>query len=164
LENEFLERLHDRRRIRQQEEKKRKFRLLTIGGTLITAASLATELFVGGVIKPFDAGYLFTSDDVTISRLDGDYHSKSYSVRDSQGFVNNFSFDELESIEPDVHGGYTYLPEELLPNGSHLGIKRVEDNPVKAVMNGAAIMTFIGGGTFVRYAYNEQKDAGKSRR
>lgn len=164
MEDEVLERLRDNRFNRQQERKRKKFRLFTIGGTLFTAATLAAELFAGANVKPLDVGYLFTSDDVTITNVSDDYNSKYYTVRGSNGFVNNFSFAELEKAEPNVNNGYTYLSDKYLLNGSNLGIKRVENNPVKTVLNGMALMTFIGGGIFVGHSFNEQRNASERRR
>lgn len=164
MENETLERLRENRFNRYQERKRKRFRLFTIGGTLITAATLAAELFAGASVKPLDVGYLFTSDDVTISNVSDDYNSKYYTVRDSNGIVNNFSFAELERAEPNVNNGYTYLSDKYLPNGASLGIRRVENNPVKTVLDGTALMTFIGGGIFVGYSFNEQRNASERRR
>ena len=156
--SERVEYLRKKRNERRERERIKKLKLYTFSGSLIVASSLAAQLFCGDLIKPLDAGYLFTSDDVTITNEGDDYHTKEYTVRDSSGFINKFTFDELEQIEPEVNGGYTYIPEEYMQSNSRLGIKRVENNPVREVFNGVALASFIGGVSLTAYGIKEQNN------
>ena len=134
------------------EAKKAKFKLLTIGGTLITTAAIAFEIFGAPLIRPKDAGYFFTSDNVTVTQGNpDDYMTKSYSVVDSSGNHLTFTFNDLEEIEPNVNPGYTFLNQnnyENLPEDSNLGIQRDEDNSNKTVYHVVGFSSaFAGLGT-----------------
>ncbi len=119
------------------ENEKRKLKFVTLGGTLITTVALALELFAGGLIKPNDAGYYFTSDKVTMSQEDPeDYTSKNYTVYFGDGRAKTFTFEDLERIEPNINGGYTFVSSNMLPEGEDLGIQRVETNPDRQLFNG----------------------------
>ncbi len=157
----------ERQRIREErkrEEKRRKLKLKTFGGTLVIAASIATELFGTNLVKPLDAGYFFSSDDVKVTQSGDDYRSKNYEVRDVNGNTMHFTFDTLEQIEPNVHGGYTSVPSEYLPNGSHLNIQRTENNPVKAVIQGGALLAFLSGGMLTGESIYEQSEMKEDKR
>lgn len=132
------------------EEKKRKIKLFTLGGTLITASALVAELVLGALAKPTDVKYYFNSDNVSITQLDSeDYTTKIYNAVDNQGLFNTFTFENLEEIEPHEHGGYTSIPGEYLPEKSSLGIRREENNPIRVTCNLAAFGTLLAGATVV---------------
>lgn len=149
---------------RRKKEKMRHLKLNTLSGTLIMSASIALQLFVANLAKPLDARYYFTSDDVNVTQLGDDYTDKKYEVRDSNGRLINFTFEELESIEPEVHGGYTSIPDEYLKENSHLSVRREEDNPVKSVINGTALAAFLTGGVMTSTSVYKQSQMKEERR
>lgn len=135
-----------RRKMGNFQREKKKFAYVSLGGTLITSVAIALELFAGHLIKPKDAGYWFTSDDVSLSQeVPEDYSTKSYMVSFDDGSSKIFSFEDLDKIEPNVQRGYTYISSDNLPEGTNLGIQRVEVNPDRQIFNGVMFGAAIAG-------------------
>ncbi|MBR3897866.1 MAG: hypothetical protein IKJ43_01120 [Bacilli bacterium] len=150
--NDSYNRLQDtyRQKIDDLENRKKRIKFFSLGGTLIATGALVAELIAGVVAKPEDVRYYFSSNDASVEQeVPGDYTSKSYTVKDNQGLFTTFTFNELETIEPNVNPGYTYAPDEYLHEGSSIGVRREEINPVKVRCNMAAFGTLIGGGAMV---------------
>lgn len=144
-----------RRNQRRKNEKMKKLKLNTLSGTLIMSASIALQLFIANLVEPLDVRYYFTSDDVNVTQPGDNYTDKNYEVRNSNGKLVNFTFQELENIEPEVHSGYTSIPNE------YLGVRREENNPIKRVIKGTALAAFMAGGIMTGtsvYRQNQMKE------
>lgn len=146
------------RKLEKLEEKRKKYSLGTIGGSMIIAASLAVEIFGSFVIAPRDAGYYFTSNDVLINQSNPeDYRTKEYIVKDSSGNYQKFSFDELEKIEPNAKGGFTQIPDEYLSGSSNMAIRRVEDNSVKMLTDASTFLGVVAGAGMIYETKKNQR-------